>query len=191
LTNTLSADQCKFVRGATNGVFGVTVDGQPQTCGEPDRTEHAQVVLGESRISVSDGAENLISQVCQPADVIDYRLCRIFREWVFKQAIDRKISPLRIVSGISEKDLIGSSPVFVCTFSAKGGHFDIVAAHVYENHPESLAHIARLAEQLPDALRTGIGRNVVIFWIETEKAITHASAGKIGRMARIAEYADN
>ncbi len=191
----LLADSLPGDAGQASGVRSdrrrrIRLDAKPQPRREAYSPEHPQVVLRESPGGIANRADQASLQIPPPTHEIDdtaHSIIPAVDQRILEKPIDREIPPPRIVFGIGEGDRIGSPPIGVTPIFAERGHLDVHAPAAnttrYEHDAEGLPHRPGAWEKGLDLRRPCIGRHVVIFGIQTQQLVTHASASQVRDVA--------
>src|SRR5688500_18971776 len=106
----------------------------------------------ESLLGIANDAEYPVLDVRAPADVVDHLVV----DRVLKQAVDRKVAPLRVLLGRREPYLAGPAAVLVLAVGAERRDLDDARAVPHEHDAERRADRLRLREQLAHARRRGV-----------------------------------
>lgn len=177
---------CQLLDGVER--IGIELEAEPD--GEPDGSEHTEVVFLEPGGGLADGSDDLALEVLESADVVE----DLILEGVVEESVDGEIAALGVFCGRAELDGVGVSAVGVGFIAAEGGDFDGTGrfgaqdGDDAEGGPDGQG--AAVTEDLADLFGGSAGRDVVIVGAASEELITDAPAGQDGLVAGLGEPAD-
>ena len=114
VAHTLAADGVNARGERANGALGFRLQIEAEPCREPNRTQHAQMVLCKAQFRTPDGAHHARIEISEAADAIDHCEAEKFRitntlvqkaaptQWaqrVEQQPVNREIAALHVLLG--------------------------------------------------------------------------------------------
>lgn len=168
--------------------IGIELEAEPD--GEPDGSEHAEVIFLEPGGGLADGSDDLALEVIESTDVVE----DLILEGVVEESVDGEIAALGVLSGRAELDGVGVSAVGVGFIAAEGGDFDVTGrfgsqdGDNAEGGPDGQS--AAVTEDLSDLFGGSAGSDVIIVGAASEELIADAPAGQDGLVAGLGEPAD-
>jgi hypothetical protein len=109
-----------------------------------------------------------------------------------EQAIDGEIAALNVFFGCPGiDDLVGMAAIGVADIGAEGGYFDFEGVLADEDDTELGADVEAVGKQAEYFRGSGIGGDIVIGGLATEKDVSHTAADKKGLMALTFKRAAN
>lgn len=186
------ADAAKLAGMVMDGDAGWFVEVESESCGETDGAESSEVILAESLLGIADGADDASVEVFLAIDEVDDATIGAFSgvEGIEEECVDGEITSAGIFLGIGEDDAVGSSGIGVGVIASEGGDFDGVCVFGDEDDAEGLADCTGAFEEGLDALRVGIGGDVVVVGVVAEKFIADAATGEVGGVSGVDEALD-
>lgn len=172
--NSLPTHAKQVIGVEPDGRLDLGVDLEVESCGEARSAEHAQSIFSESIFGATDRAKATSAQILDAPDEVDHTPIGGHLE----EAVDGEVAPPRILLRGPELDARGPTAVEIVTIPPKGGHLDGVPHAAHEHHSETRANSAGSGEVTGDLLGPRIGGDVVIRWLEPEKAISHTAPGE-------------
>src|SRR5208282_5115434 len=159
--------------------------------GEPHGANHAELVFAKAIRWAANGANDSCAQIVAPAHEIE----DFVRFRIEQQSIDRKIAALHILlRGARVDDAIGMPAVRIADVRAKRCDFDLCVVSVArlacdDDYAKLRTHGQTAREKLLDAVRRGIGRDVVVGRLAPEQNVAHTSADEVSLVARASQCA--
>jgi hypothetical protein len=185
---------------------GVGLDHEAESDGVLERPHHPHRVLLEAEVRVADGPDDARVEVVDAADVVDHREVRD----VVEQRVDGEVStprvllrgapglrhlrqrrPGRLVGVGLHRLVLGLFPV-VGAFRrlrarAEGSDLDDGIAEEDVNQPEAASDRARVAEQVPNFPRAGVGRQVEVLRRAAEHEVADAASNEVREVPGLLE----
>ena len=126
-------------------------------------------------------------QVPLAVDVVNHQ----FRKRIEKQPVDRKVAPLGVQLGRSERHMVRTPAIAVAALLAKHGHVDLTGPTRPQHHDHAKGRAdcqsASSAKDLANFVRRGVGGDVVIFRPQAQEFVPHAAARPQRRETRVAQ----
>jgi hypothetical protein len=163
------------------------IDREAEARREPHGAQHAQPILGDARARVADGPDGAGGEIGAATDEVD----DLVGERIPVERIDGEVAALRVLLGRAEVHGDGPATVDVGVVGAKRRHLDPLVPQQDEHHAELHAHRDGAREERAHDLGRRARRHVVICRRAAEQPIANAAAGEVGRMARVAQPADD
>src|SRR5262249_10610452 len=143
---------------------------------------------------IPDGPQDPSLQVLLANDVVYEPVLQGIEE----HAVDGKVPPQSILPGSRERHGIRMPAVAVRDIRSKGSDFDFGPSLIRfrpqdPDAPKPHPHGDRRSKQPAPLLRTSVRSNVVVFWLQSEQLIAHATAGPerlVLCLAKAANYFD-
>src|SRR5579884_1684351 len=149
------------------------LDGEPESGGEADRPQHAQMVLLETRCRIANGSYQAPLEILPAAGIVDH----LAAERVAHQRVDGEVPAQDVLARIRfETDTLGVAAIVVRFVTAKRNYLNGLAAVRHQHDPKLRSHLLGPRPQRQHLVRTGVGGNVVIFGVAAEQRIPHAAA---------------
>ena len=166
-------DNINFVCVFADGGEGSGFDGVAEARGETHRTEHAELIFGETAGRLADGADDSGREIGATTDKIEDLAGIVAHE----ETVDGEVAALHVFFwrfGID--DLVGMAAVGVANVGAEGGYFDFEGILADEDDAELSADIEAAGEEPEHFLRRRIRCHVVVRGFTIQKDIAHATA---------------
>ena len=167
------------------------LDFEVEAGGETDGAEHTELVFGEAKGGVADGAEDFGGEVSAAVYVVECGGCRVaglFEDGgVEEHAVDGEVAAEDVFAGVGgEADGVGAAAVGVGSVVAEGGDFGgdgVVFPLVWfadEDYAEVSAYGEGLlvGEEVEDDVGRGAGGYVEVLGFETEEDVADAAPGE-------------
>ena len=141
---------------------------------------------------IADGTHDFPTHVLLAA----HKVVHDFRERIVKHAVDGEVPSLGIFLGRAVGYRFGTAAVFVFSFRSERRHFDLDAGAFGaedDDDPKALPDRQRSPspEQVPDLIRRGVCRDIIISGILSPQKVAHAPPGPVSNMPRVDELANN
>ena len=184
-------------RQILNRVFGLRLQREVKSRGEPRRSQQPQRVFRKSLARRADGPQPPVRQIVEPAHPIDDRSLAVQHvQRVAQQAVDRKVAAEHVLAGVREPHFVWTAAVGIAGFSAESGDLDLVqrirrVALVDAQNAKRDADFHDVAKQRADFRRVRARRDVKVLGRQLKQQVAHAAADEKCRVPRVAQAPDN
>ena len=160
---------------------------KPRRAAKTHCPQHAQLVLGEALLGMSDSPDELGREVFATAHVVKATLLDRIEE----ESVDGEVPAPGVLLGVvSEADVTRPASIVIFSLASEGGHLDPSLAFANQNDTELCADCQRTGKVTLDLFGARVGRNVVVSGIAAQQTVAHAAARPVGGMPPPAEVAD-
>ena len=184
--------RCEF----TNRGKGIGLDLVAETRSKANGAKHAEFVFRKAEFRSADGADDAALKVGLAADEVQ----NFAGDGIKQEAVDGEVAALNVEPGFRRKlDSIRMAAVRIGAVTAIGGNLNgvVVARSIFavvehgdEDDAELRSNGVGPGEDAHDFIRTGGGGNVIVRGFAPEQQITHTAADEMGRVAVVAQNAD-
>ena len=178
LSDSLLADDDDFGSHLAHGGGGGFIEREVERRRETDGTQHSQLVFADSFVRIADRANDPRREIGLTANVIQHARC----DRIVEHPVDRKVAPLGIFFGSTERDVLGATTVEVGAFRAKGRDFNLpgrrASRRQHDDHAEARSHRQRpaMTEQRPHLLGPRGRGHVVVLRFPTVQQVSNTPA---------------
>jgi hypothetical protein len=175
------------------------IDLEVETGGKTDSTQHAELIFGEAKARIADGADDAGGEVIAAVDEVDGGgggvAGSVVGEGIEEQAIDGEVAAEDIFAGVGgEANGVGTAAIGVGAVVAEGGNFSDDVLFIEwladKDDAEVRAHGEGFGEERDDLAWSGGGGDIEVHGRDAQQQIAHAAAGEEGLVTRFAQTAD-
>ncbi len=187
MSHPLSTDGAEPIGTSRDRGSRARVDLKFESGREPDGAEHAEPVLLEPVLRISDRPQHAGLQVLTAADEVDDPT----RTGILEESVDREVPPPGVRFGGTEGNLDRAAAVVIGAVGPKGRDLDHPPARGHQHDPEMRADAAGLRKEPRDLVRHRCGGDVNVGGVETEQVIPHTAPREVRLMPRLPQRRRN
>ena len=173
---------------APDGIERRGLDFKPEARRKPHATQQPQMVLAESRVRVADRPDDAARQIA--ASIHEIQHASSVR--VHHQSVDGEVAAQHVLAGVGlEADVLGMPAVQVIVIAAEGGHLHLVEHVAHQDYSEMRPHPPRAREEIHDAVRPRVRRDIEVFGFHSQQQVAHTPAYQERLVSHAAQLGDH
>jgi hypothetical protein len=187
VTGSLGTHRCQFTRMDFDCPRGFGIDRKTKPRRKAHGSEHAQSILANALVRMTDCTQDFRGKVCAAIDVID----DVTSIRPLKKRVDRKVATLRIGARIAEAHARRTPTIKIFLILPKSRYFEGVSRVANEHHTKGLADAARLRENGANLFRCRAGRDIEVLRLIAKQKVANATAREQCFMPSLREHSRN